>query len=191
MVVLGIDPGSLSTGYGVVAEERGRYRMLDCGALRLSPRKSHPERIGEIFASLDALIGRFRPERLSIETAFVGRNVQSALKLGQVRGAVIALGASRGLTLQEYAPSEVKLALTGRGGASKEQVAGMVASMLALGSIPGPLDVSDALALALCDLQRGGVDRPKLRKKPSSRKGGGWAEFIRASPDLVVEPLKR
>ncbi|TCD48767.1 crossover junction endodeoxyribonuclease RuvC [Chlorobium sp. N1] len=191
MVVLGIDPGSLSTGYGVVSEDRGTYRMLECGVIRLSPRKSHPERIGEIFGALGELIARFGPGRISIETAFVGRNVQSALKLGQVRGAVMALGASRGLELSEYAPREVKLALTGRGGASKEQVAGMVARVLGLGAVPKPLDVTDALALALCDMQRRGAGAPKLQRKAHSRKGGGWTEFIRACPDLVVEPLKR
>ncbi|ABB24496.1 crossover junction endodeoxyribonuclease RuvC [Pelodictyon luteolum] len=190
MIVLGIDPGSLSTGYGVVSTDDGRYRLLECGVLRLNPGKSHPARIGEIFEALDCLISRVQPGRLSIETAFVGRNVQSALKLGQVRGAVIALGVHRGLMLHEYAPREVKLAVTGRGGASKEQVAGMVTAMLGLGSVPKPLDVTDAIALALCDMLRneGNVSLPKA--KGSSRRGNGWAEFVKASPDLVVEPLK-
>lgn len=191
MIVLGIDPGSLCTGYGVVSGENGQYRLLECGVLRFSSRQSLPERIGGICDALDGLIGRAQPLRLSIETAFIGRNVQSALKLGLVRGAVIALGVSRGLTLQEYSPREVKLAVTGRGGASKEQVAGMVTALLGLGTAPKPLDVTDAIAVALCELQRQEGSVQKAQAKGSSRRGNGWAEFVRASPDLVVEPLKR
>ena len=87
MVVLGIDPGSLNTGYGVIRQEAGGCSVLVCGVIRLHPRRSHAERIGEIYRELSQVIDDFRPERVALETAFLSRNVQSALKLGQVRGA--------------------------------------------------------------------------------------------------------
>ena len=132
MVVLGVDPGSLNTGYGVVSQSSGVLSVLVCGVIRLNPRRTHAERIGEIYRELEAVIDDFKPERVALETAFLSRNVQSALKLGQVRGAVIALAMNQHLELHEYAPREVKSAITGRGSASKEQVAFMVSRMLGL-----------------------------------------------------------
>ncbi|MEI8032041.1 MAG: crossover junction endodeoxyribonuclease RuvC [Chlorobiaceae bacterium] len=188
MVVLGIDPGSLNTGYGVVRRDSGGFSVLSCGVIRLDSSRSHAERIGRIYLELDEVIAEFRPDRAALETVFLSRNVQSALKLGQVRGALIALLMNRGLSLNEYAPREVKMAVTGRGGASKEQVAFMAGRMLALSPVPKPFDVTDALAIALCDLQRG-ESRGSLHQegKSASPKGGSWAKFVNASPDLVIK----
>ncbi len=187
MVVLGIDPGSLNTGYGVVRRDSTGFSVLSCGVIRLHPSKSHAERIGRIYCDLDEVIEEFHPDRAALETVFLSRNVQSALKLGQVRGAVIALVMNRGLSLHEYAPREVKSAVTGRGAASKEQVAFMVARMLALNPVPKPYDVTDALGIALCDLLRG-ESREILQPagKAESPKGGSWAKFVNASPDLII-----
>ncbi|KAA6233054.1 crossover junction endodeoxyribonuclease RuvC [Chlorobium phaeovibrioides] len=189
MVVLGIDPGSLATGYGVVSGDgRESFRALSCGLIRLHPRKSHAVRVGEIYRELSELIGELKPDRVAIETAFVGKNVQSALKLGQVRGAIMALSFNSGVPIFEYAPREVKSAVTGRGGAAKEQVAFMVASMLSLSSVPKPFDVTDALGVALCDLLRCGGGQ-KERQTDMKGSGGGlcsWGDFVRASPDRVL-----
>jgi len=186
VVVLGVDPGSRITGYGVIRQDCGGFAVLACGVIRLHSGNSHPERIGQIYRELEMVIADFTPERVALETAFLSRNVQSALKLGQVRGAVIALAMNRNLLLHEYAPREVKSAVTGKGAASKEQVAFMVARMLALSPVPRPYDVTDALGIALCDLLRG-ESRELFLPSVKSRKGGNnWAKFVRASPDMVV-----
>ena len=186
MIVLGIDPGSLKTGYGVISGEGDRYRVLSSGVIRLHPAKGHPERIGEIYRELERVIGEFQPERVALETAFLSRNVQSALKLGQVRGAIIALVMNRNLQLHEYAPRAMKSAITGKGAASKEQVAFMVSSMLGMTEPPKPYDISDALGIALCDLLRGESREAFLPEKKSGRGGSNWSSFVRASPGLVI-----
>jgi crossover junction endodeoxyribonuclease RuvC len=186
VIVLGVDPGSLLTGYGVIREDCGIFTVLACGVIRLHPRTSHAERIGQIYRELEVVIADVQPERLALETVFLSRNVQSALKLGQVRGAVIALAMNRNLLLHEYAPREVKSAVTGKGAASKDQVAFMVSRMLALNPVPEPYDVTDALGIALCDLLRG-ESRELFRSSRKSRKAGSkWSKFVDASPDLVI-----
>jgi crossover junction endodeoxyribonuclease RuvC len=188
MVVLGIDPGSLNTGYGVIRQESGKMTVLACGLIRLHPRKSHAERIGQIYRELDGVITAYTPDRAVLETVFLSRNVQSALKLGQVRGAVIALAMNRNLEIREYAPREVKSAVTGRGSASKEQVAFMVSRVLGIQPVPEPYDVTDALGIALCDLFRGET-RMNFRSSGNGRSSGNsWSKFVSASPDLVIHP---
>ena len=186
MVVLGVDPGSLNTGYGVIRQDSGGVSVPVCGVIRLSPRRTHAERIGEIYRELANVIDEFQPERLALETAFLSRNVQSALKLGQVRGAVIALAMNQNLILHEYAPREVKSAVTGKGAASKEQVAYMVTSMLGLAVAPQPYDVTDALGIALCDLLRGDNRHAFLPRQRASSGGNGWSKFVAASPDRLI-----
>ncbi len=187
MVVLGVDPGSRITGYGVVRQEGGGFVVLASGVIRLNPRSTHAERIGQIYRALERVITDFRPGCVALETAFLSRNVQSALKLGQVRGAVIALAMNRELLLHEYAPREVKLAVTGKGAASKEQVAFMVARLLALTLVPRPFDETDALGIALCDLLRGESREPLLPQTKSRKSGAGnWSRFVGASPDMVI-----
>jgi len=186
MVVLGIDPGSLNTGYGVVHQDSRKVSLLVCGLIKLYPSRSHPERIGEICRELEQVIVDFRPERVALETAFLSKNVQSALKLGQVRGAVIALAMSQHLVLHEYAPREVKSAITGSGAASKKQVAFMVAKMLGFNPILEPYDVTDALGIALCDLLRGESRVPFLPEGKARTGGKSWSKFVSASPDMVI-----
>jgi crossover junction endodeoxyribonuclease RuvC len=186
VVVLGIDPGSRLTGYGVIRQDSGVFSVLACGVIRLHARSSHAERIGQIYRGLDKIIADFLPERVSLETVFLSRNVQSALKLGQVRGAVIALAMNRNLVLHEYAPREVKSAVTGKGAASKEQVAFMVSRILALSPIPEPYDVTDALGIALCDLLRGESRNPFSPVHAGRKGGNSWSKFVCASPDMVI-----
>ena len=186
MVVLGIDPGSLKTGYGAIRQHDGRFTVVAYGLIRLQASQSHPERIGQLCRELEHIIVDTQPDRIVLETAFVSQNVQSALKLGQVRGAVIGLAMSRNLTLREYAPREVKSAITGRGAASKEQVAFMVARMLALQAPPEPYDVTDALGIALCDMLRGGSREPFPTTREIRRGKKSWSTFVRLSPDKVI-----
>ncbi|HEX15821.1 MAG: crossover junction endodeoxyribonuclease RuvC [Deltaproteobacteria bacterium] len=151
MRVLGVDPGSFCTGYGVVEEIRGEAVYVDCGVI--SPKGALAERLNGLYQGLKELIDDLSPEVLALETPFVARNPKSALRLGQIQG-VIALAATHALLpLYEYSPMEVKVALTGYGRATKEQVREMVKMLLRLDGDP-ILDASDALAVAICHLHR-------------------------------------
>lgn len=150
---LGIDPGSRVTGWGVVERDGARLRAVDAGVVRLAAAGSISARLGRLFAECGELVRRQRPTILVLERAFVARNVHSALRLGEVRGVVLAAAARAGLPVCEYAPAQVKVAATGYGQAAKDAVGRGVAMRLGLASVP-PSDAADALALALCHLQR-------------------------------------
>ncbi|WP_026340541.1 crossover junction endodeoxyribonuclease RuvC [Thioalkalivibrio sp. ALJT] len=148
MRILGIDPGSRVTGFGVVEYSRSQGRSCGHGVIR--PRASaFPERLGEIFAGVAEVIAELKPDVLAIETVFVARNAQSAIKLGHARGAAICAATQAGLAVHEYAPRAIKLAVVGVGGADKEQVQHMMQQLLRL-SEPATSDAADALAVALC-----------------------------------------
>ncbi|MCB1149459.1 MAG: crossover junction endodeoxyribonuclease RuvC [Chlamydiia bacterium] len=154
MIVLGIDPGTKVTGYGVVRSEGGILTPLDFGAIRPPASKELPDKYWIIFSALHGLIEKYRPETVVIETQFVQRNVQTALKLGMARGASIIAAKMSGAAVEEYSPSTVKKAVTGRGGATKGQVQAMVQNLLRLKTLPTPEDAADALALAIAYLHR-------------------------------------
>jgi crossover junction endodeoxyribonuclease RuvC len=146
--ILGLDPGSLTTGYAVVEVSGTRVSYLVSGAIRTNG-SSFTERLQEIFAGVDRLASEFRPDEVAIERVFMHRNADSALKLGQARGAALSATFAARPRVFEYAPREVKLAVVGTGGAQKEQVQLMVKRLL---NISGPVgeDAADALAIALC-----------------------------------------
>lgn len=152
MIALGVDSGSRCTGFGVVERRGGRDRALDYGAVRLSGDLPHPERLFRIHQRLKSLIEEHRPDVVALEGVFVAGNAQSALKLGQVRGAVMVTAAAAGVPLLEFSPAEVKVAVAGYGRAEKRQVQAMVKAILGLETLPSPFDAADALALALCAL---------------------------------------
>jgi crossover junction endodeoxyribonuclease RuvC len=152
MVILGVDPSLRSTGYGVIAAAGNELRGLDHGTIR-NPASRLPSRcLIHIADTLRQLIDRHQPAVLAVEGLVFVQNTRIALTLGQVRGAVIAAAAARGLTIFEYAPRQVKQAVTGLGGAGKTQVANMVKALLGLPAPPDP-DAGDALALAICHAQ--------------------------------------
>ncbi len=146
--VLGIDPGSRVTGWGVVEGDGRNNRYVACGVIKAGT-GDIGSRLRAIFEGVAALIAEHRPEELAVERVFVSQNVDSALKLGQARGAAICAGLADGLTLAEYAPRAVKLAVVGTGNASKDQVQHMIKVLLKLEAVPGP-DAADALAVAVC-----------------------------------------
>jgi len=159
--ILGIDPGSRITGYGVIDGDGIRNRYLDCGSIRL-PALPFPERLRLIFDGIGEIIETHRPAEVAIEQVFVNRNPGSALKLGQARGAAICAAVTRGLPVAEYSPREVKLAVVGGGGADKEQVQHMVCVLLGLSDRPQS-DAADALGIALCHSHTGhGLQRMGL-----------------------------
>jgi crossover junction endodeoxyribonuclease RuvC len=186
MIVLGIDPGSRKTGYGVIAGTQAGYRVVGCGLVRPRASATLHDRIAQLCAGIDEVVVLMKPECVALETAFVGRNVRSALVLGQVRGAVLATVLKHGLPVREYAPREIKLAVTGTGSARKEQVAAMLSRLLDLGSEPKPLDVTDALGIAYCDLARGASSLGGQAGKGEKSRSKGWAAFVNEHPELVA-----
>jgi len=146
--ILGIDPGSRLTGYGVIDCEGSQSRYVTSGCLQVTG-ASLPGKLGLIFRELNELIGEFSPAEFAIESVFMHRNAGSALKLGQARGAAICAAVTSGLSVAEYAPREIKQAVVGKGGADKEQVQHMVRVLLNLSDTP-QADAADALAIALC-----------------------------------------
>ena len=150
-VVLGIDPGTALTGYGVVVRrEDGVLSLLECGVIRTSSNEPLPQRIRELFEGIQAIILRFQPEAVAVEDVFQGKNVRSALTLGHARGAILLSAALRDLTIAEYSPREIKSAVVGNGNATKDQVGYMVQRQLRLKSPPTPADAADGVAAALC-----------------------------------------
>lgn len=148
MRILGIDPGSRFTGYGVIEVEGDRATLVRHGVIRTGD-GAFTERLGVIFEGLRELISECRPTAVAVENVFVSRNAASALKLGQARGAAVCAAISMGLPVAEYSPRSVKQAIVGRGGADKVQVQHMVCVLLRLQETP-PEDAADALAVALC-----------------------------------------
>ncbi len=146
--VIGIDPGSRVTGFGLLEADRGRLRYIDSGCIRTG-KGSLPERLAVIYRGVHELIGEHAPEVLAIEDVFVARNPASALKLGQARGVAIAAGVAHGIVVHEYAARRVKQAVVGTGRATKEQIQHMVRVILKLPGTPAP-DAADALAIAIC-----------------------------------------
>jgi len=158
MRVLGIDCGGECTGYGVVEmDAHGKLCCLSCGAIKLSPRETLPKRLFRISLQLGEIIAEHRPDEVAIEDVFYALNVKSALKLGQVRGVAMLAAAAAGLEVAEYSPLTIKSSVVGYGRAEKHQVQQMITRLLDLPTPPEPMDVSDALAIAICHLHTVGT----------------------------------
>jgi crossover junction endodeoxyribonuclease RuvC len=159
MFVLGIDPGLTRTGYGIVAERRGRLDAIAAGVIRTDREQPIGARLAELHRDLAGLIAEHRPEAVAIEEVFVNRNRRTAMSVARASGVALLVAAQAGLEVAEYSPSAVKMALAGYGGAEKEQVQRVVAMRLGLGTVPSPPDAADALAVAMCHLQTSGLQR--------------------------------
>jgi crossover junction endodeoxyribonuclease RuvC len=158
--VLGLDPGSRRTGFGIVERRGNAYRAVDFGLIVPPPRLDLARRLGVIAERAGALIAEHAPDCVVVEEAFYHQSVRSTLVLGHVRGALLVAATARGVDVAEYTPRAVKLAVTGTGAASKEQVSFMVRRLLPVRGMLAP-DVSDALALALCHLHRARATAPQ------------------------------
>lgn len=156
MRILGIDPGSRHTGWGIVERRGSSLRLLRCGTLSLSDKMPLAERLASIHQDLAAIVDADRPDAVSVETVFHGTNARTALVLGQARGAALAAVGSDTRPVHEYAAGEIKRAVTGNGRAGKEQVSRMVGILLGVSS-PGDEHACDALAAAICHLHRAGT----------------------------------
>jgi len=154
VIILGVDPGSNVTGYGLINSVGEKNILIESGVVELSPHDPLPKKLKEIFEGLSRIIKNNRPHQFAIEQAFYSKNAKSALIMGHARGVAILAAAKAKLPIGEYSPKEVKCAVVGTGNASKSQVQYMVKKLLNLKESPQPSDAADALAVALCHAQR-------------------------------------
>ena len=147
MIVLGLDPGTATTGYGVV--QSNGPALIECGVIRTNPRDPLPQRLNDIYSGVQDIIDRHAPSALAVEDVFYAKNVRTTVVLGHARGVILLAGAQRGIPVYEYPPREIKKAVTGVGGATKEQVQYMMMRLLRLKTVPRPADASDGVAAAL------------------------------------------
>ncbi len=154
MRILGVDPGSVVLGFGVLESNGGGCRLVDFGCLRLSSKEAFPQRLKRIYDEVSRVIELYQPDQFVIEDLFHAHNVQAALKMGHARGVAILAAVNHAIPTSEYSPREIKLSVVGNGAASKQQVQHMVGQLLHLQQLPEPLDASDALAVALCHFHR-------------------------------------
>ena len=150
MIIFGIDPGSERTGYGCIASDGSRHRLLACGTISAAADAGFADRLHAIHSGLVELLAAHRPDCVAIENIFHARNVRSALKLGHARGVALLAASAAGIRIVEYTPAEVKRAVVGFGRAEKPQVAQMVKLLLGLDAPPSPHDAADAVAIAIC-----------------------------------------
>ncbi|MCK4920683.1 MAG: crossover junction endodeoxyribonuclease RuvC [Bacteroidales bacterium] len=177
-IILGIDPGTNIMGFGVVDIKQKQARFVAMDAIKFNKLSDPYLKLQKIFFATIELIEIYKPDELAIEAPFFGKNVQSMLKLGRAQGVAIAAALSRDIPIFEYAPRKIKMAITGQGGASKEQVASILSKTLSFKEIPKDLDATDGLAVALCHFYQ---DKAiKLEKGVK-----GWADFIKKNPDRV------
>jgi crossover junction endodeoxyribonuclease RuvC len=153
MRVLGIDPGTITMGYGVIEALDDEITLVDSSALTASQRSPMGERLNYLYQKLSEIISRYQPDAVAIEQPFVAKNVKAALAIGRAQAIAILAAASRGIPVYEYTPAQVKQRATNYGGSSKEQVQEMVKIQLGLPEVPQPSDAADALAVAICHLR--------------------------------------
>jgi crossover junction endodeoxyribonuclease RuvC len=154
VIILGIDPGIASTGYGIIRVHNGQPNMEGCGAIKPETKVSFPYRLNQIYEGVSKIIKRYKPDLIAIEDVFYGKNIRSTLAIGQARGVAILASVRAGIDVSEYSPREIKRSVVGSGAASKEQVQFMVKELLQLEKPPSPVDAADALAVALCHANR-------------------------------------
>ena len=188
-IILGIDPGTLIMGYGIIEVTGENVRLKMMHVLKLSSQKDNYERLQLIHKTVEDLIKKFNPHEFAIEAPFFGKNVQSMLKLGRAQGVAIAAAMSAGLPVTEYSPKKVKQSVTGNGNADKEQVWKMLQQLLSLKNEPQSYDATDALAVAVCHHFQ---TKTVLLKNGKGLKG--WDDFIKKNPGRVggvkVDKLK-
>jgi crossover junction endodeoxyribonuclease RuvC len=185
MIILGVDPGTLVTGYGVVEVERGRFQVLEYDVVRSRSDRSMPIRLKSIYSKLCDVIERFHPDEFAIETAFYGKNAQSAMKIGHARGVSILAAVNHEIPTAEYSPREVKRAVVGNGSASKEQVSYMIKSLLRLRQSPKFYDATDALAVAICHYHRRRNSSKGTGSSLTSRPTS-WKAYVEAHPERLA-----
>jgi crossover junction endodeoxyribonuclease RuvC len=193
-IILGIDPGTLVMGFGILHTNGTQIRMLKAGHLRMKASDSHLLRLSQIFQKTVELVRLYKPDELAIEAPFFAVNVQSLLKLGRAQGAAIAAALSLDIPVFEYLPKKVKQAVTGNGNASKQQVAAMLRTLLQTTISELSTDATDALGVAYCHFRRNQdlsarfeakANLPKIRQS-KAKNVNSWAQFLRSNPGREI-----
>ena len=179
-IILGIDPGTTIMGFGVIRIKGKSMEFVQLNELNLTKYSDHYLKLKLIFERTIELIDTYHPDAIAIEALFFGKNVQSMLKLGRAQGVAMAAGLSREVPITEYLPKKIKMAITGNGNASKEQVAKMLQSMLGLKTLPKNLDATDGLAAAVCHFYN--QDKPGGDKTYT-----GWSSFVNQNQDKITK----
>ena len=177
-IILGIDPGTTIMGFGLIKVERKKMQFLQLNELQLKKYDDHYLKLKLIFERTVELIDSYHPDEIAIEAPFFGKNVQSMLKLGRAQGVAMAAGLSREVPITEYSPKKIKMAITGNGNASKEQVAKMLQSMLKIKTLPKNLDSTDGLAAAVCHFYN-------MNSPVNHNHYTGWAAFVKQNQDKI------
>lgn len=177
-IILGIDPGTTIMGFGLIRVTGKRMEFLQLNELKLNKYSDHYVKLRLIFERTIELIESYHPDEIAIEAPFFGKNVQSMLKLGRAQGVAMAAGLSRQVPITEYSPKKIKMAITGNGNASKEQVAKMLQQTLGLKELPKNLDSTDGLAAAVCHFYNSG-------KTESGKSYSGWSAFVKQNEERV------
>ena len=192
-IILGIDPGTMVMGYGLILQRGKELSMIRMGVLKLSKLENQALKLRKIFERVLEIIDEYHPDELAIEAPFFGKNVQSMLKLGRAQGVAMAAALYRDIPIFEYSPRKIKQSITGNGAASKEQVAAMVQKLCNFTEHPDYLDATDAMAAAVCHSFQnqlnivGGTDDPKLPKIPKGKKSfNSWEAFLQQNPEKKV-----
>lgn len=175
---MGIDPGTNFTGYGIISIADKKAECISMGYIELCKIKDTYQKLRHIFERISALIDSYQPDEVAFESPFYGENVQSMLKLGRAQGVAMAAALTKGIPVYEYAPRKIKLSITGKGGASKEQVASLLANILKIEVLPKNLDSTDGLAVAMCHYYQSST---VIQTGGSS----SWSEFIKKNPGRV------
>lgn len=185
-IILGVDPGTNVMGYGILGVKGKTPAMIAMGVVKLSKFESHYLRLSRIYERVLGIVDNYLPDDMAIEAPFFGKNVQSMLKLGRAQGVAIAAALARQVPITEYEPRKIKMAITGNGAASKEQVQEMLRRLLSIPqeNLLPELDATDALAAALCHFYES--QRPRSEKSCKS-----WKEFIQKNPDKITRPANR
>jgi crossover junction endodeoxyribonuclease RuvC len=178
-IILGIDPGTNIMGYGIIAVSGNRIQLVTLGVLKLAKTDDHALKLKKIFERTLELIAEFKPDELSIEAQFFGKDVQAMLKLGRAQGVAIAAALYRSVPVFEYPPLRIKQSITGKGSATKEQVAQMLQRLLDIKEMPRDLDATDGLAAAVCHYFQ------KVNVK-DGKKFTGWKSYLSANPDRLA-----
>ncbi|HZH86180.1 MAG TPA: crossover junction endodeoxyribonuclease RuvC [Brumimicrobium sp.] len=184
-IILGIDPGTTIMGYGIIHIKNKKMSLVTFGVIHLQKLATHPDKLKRIFERVDALIKEYKPDEMAIEAPFFGKNVQSMLKLGRAQGVCIAASLSRDVPFEEYSPRRIKQAITGKGSASKEQVAAMIQNLLDIKEIPKQLDATDGLAAAICHYYSKG------RGEHNKIKASNWEAFVNQNPERNKSPEQK
>lgn len=185
-IILGVDPGTMVMGYGLVQQKGKELSIIRMGVLKLNKLENQAMKLKTIFERMLEIVEEYKPDEMAIEAPFFGKNVQSMLKLGRAQGVAMAAALYRDIPIFEYAPRTIKQTITGNGNASKEQVSKMLQAMLKFEEMPKYLDATDALAAAVCHYLDRGKDvnytKPKQSRKSS---GSQWAQFVQQNPDRL------